>query len=224
MKILIVMDPGILVPPTGYGGIERMVALLAVEYLRQGHCVDVLASEGSYIEGCEMHIIGKAGFPPEKRVMNRAVLTAWEFLWLHRSRYDLIHNFGRLLYFLPVLLNRVKKLMCYQREISTRNIKIITAAPRRNLIFSGCSNDLVKRANAPGVWAIVHNALDFSQFSFSDKVAQDAPLIFLGRIERIKGCHTAIKLARATGKHLIIAGNVPKFPRELEYFEMEDKT
>ncbi len=32
MRILLVMDPGILVPPKGYGGIERIVGLLAKEY------------------------------------------------------------------------------------------------------------------------------------------------------------------------------------------------
>jgi glycosyltransferase involved in cell wall biosynthesis len=38
-------------------------------------------------------------------------------------------------------------------------------------------------------------------------VAEDAPLVFLSRIEAIKGCHSAIAIAKATGRRLIIAGN-----------------
>ncbi|MBS1935773.1 MAG: glycosyltransferase, partial [Bacteroidetes bacterium] len=221
MKILLVMDPGILVPPKGYGGIERIVALLAEEYYRQGHTVDVLATQGSRVEGCTMYPIGKAGFPPGKKEMNKAIFRAWKFIWKNRKKYDLIHNFGRLLYLLPVLNHPVKKIMCYQREITARNIRIYNSLPNKNIIFSGCSADLVKRANAPGRWVTIHNAVDFTVYSLTTNLATDAPLIFLGRIERIKGCHTAIAMAKATGNKLIIAGNKPASGEELEYFEKE---
>jgi glycosyltransferase involved in cell wall biosynthesis len=215
------MDPGISIPPIGYGGIERIVALLAEEYLRQGHTVDILASAGSQVKGCTCYSIGPDGFPPTKAVMNKAVFTAWGLLWKNRNKYDLIHNFGRLLYLLPILFSRVKKIMCYQREITTGNITKILKLPNRNLFFSGCSADLVARAAAPGRWAAVHNGIDFSQFTVTEQLPSDAPLIFLGRIERIKGCHTAIEVAKATGNRLIIAGNISKLPEEIDYFEKE---
>lgn len=222
MKILLVMDPGILVPPKGYGGIERIVALLAAEYHRQGHTVDVLATEGSNVEGCAMHTIGPAGFPPGKKVMNRAILTACRFIWKNRNNYDLIHNFGRLLYFFPVLNHPVKKIMCYQREITRRNIQMFNALANKNIIFSGCSKNLVERVHAPGKWVAIHNGIDFRQFELKENQA-DGLLIFLGRIERIKGCHIAIKLAQQTGKRLIIAGNKSQLPEEVDYYENEIK-
>ena len=51
MKILLIADPGIPVPPVGYGGIERIVYLLAKEYKKRGHEVDILAGPGSHFEG-----------------------------------------------------------------------------------------------------------------------------------------------------------------------------
>ena len=48
-------------------------------------------------------------------------------------------------------------------------------------------------------------------------------MIFLGRIEKIKGCHTAIEVAKATNNKLIIAGNISKLPEEIDYYEEEIK-
>jgi glycosyltransferase involved in cell wall biosynthesis len=223
MKILLIVDPGISVPPKGYGGIERIVAMLAYEYKRQGHEVELLVSEGSYIEGCNINFIGPEGFPPTKKTMNHALWMAWRFLWMNRNRYDLIHNFGRLLYLLPVLSKNVHKIMTYQREITKRNIRFILTLPSKNLLFSGCSSDLVNRANPPGKWTTIHNGVDFSKFNLTENLPLEAPLIFLGRIERIKGCHTAIDVAKATGNRLIIAGNISKLPEEIAYFEKEIK-
>lgn len=223
MKILLVMDPGIPIPPKGYGGIERIVGLLAIEYKRQGHEVHILGSAGSYIEGCVLHSIGEDGFPSPKSEMNKALVRAWRFIWKTRNEYDLIHNFGRLLYLLPVINHKVKKIMSYQREITQKNIEYFTRLPNKNMFFTGCSKDLIDRANVPGNWTAVHNAIDFSLFTLTTTLSEDAPLIFLGRIEKIKGCHTAIKVAKETGNKLIIAGNISKLPEEIEYFEKEIK-
>ena len=45
--------------------------------------------------------------------------------------------------------------------------------------------------------------------------------MFLGRIERVKGCHTAIKVALETGNKLLIGGNISPLEDERKYFEEE---
>src|SRR5689334_3378336 len=42
------------VPPHGCSGIERMVATLCTELIRQGHQVTLLAPPGSTVAGCEV--------------------------------------------------------------------------------------------------------------------------------------------------------------------------
>ncbi|MBC7687743.1 MAG: glycosyltransferase, partial [Aquabacterium sp.] len=42
-----------------------------------------------------------------------------------------------------------------------------------------------------------------------------------GRIEKVKGCHTAIEVARATNNKLIIAGNISPLKDEAIYFKTE---
>ena len=67
-----------------------------------------------------------------------------------------------------------------------------------------------------GVWHLVYNGVDLSAFDFTKAVRPDAPLVFLGRIEHIKGTHLAIDVARKTGIPLVIAGNIA--PEHRAYF------
>jgi glycosyltransferase involved in cell wall biosynthesis len=68
-----------------------------------------------------------------------------------------------------------------------------------------------------GRWYIVPNGVQLGTFQFRSRVPTDAPLVFLGRIERIKGPHLAIEVARRTGLPLVIAGNVADEHRD--FFE-----
>ena len=221
MRILLVMDPGILVPPKGYGGHERLVFMFAKEYALLGHEVHLLVTKGSEVENCTVHSFGKEGFPPQKFDSFLAMPTAWFFLMQHKNRFDLIHNFGRLAYLLPILNHRVKKIMTYGREITGRNIAIINKLPNRNLFYTGCSSNLISRIETSGNWTTVYNAIDFNSYILSSQVEPDAPLMFLGRIEKVKGAHNAIVVAKATGNKLILAGNISPLPEEQLYFKNE---
>lgn len=221
MKILIVMDPGILVPPKGYGGHERLVYMFAKEYARLGHEVHLLVTSGSEVEGCTVHPFGKEGFPPKKWDARMAIPVAWKFLWKHRNEFDLIHNFGRLAYLLPILNHPVKKIMAYGRIVDGRNIKVINKLPNRNLVFTAPSNWCVATGNTAGHWETVYNAIDFSQYTLRKEVAADAPLVFLSRLEKLKGAHEAIQIALAAGERLILAGNISPLKEEQEYFHKE---
>lgn len=221
MKILLVMDPGIMVPPKGYGGHERLVYMLSQEYTRLGHEVHLLVTTGSKVPGCVVHDFGKEGFPPNKRDAIMAIPKAWSFLWKHRNNFDLVHNFGRLAYLLPILNHPIKKIMTYGREITQGNITNINRLPNKNIVFTGCSKNLISRGGIGGRWEAVYNAIEFNKYTLRPFVSANAPLIFLGRIEQIKGCHTAIEIAKATGNDLIIAGNISPLPEEQLYFKKQ---
>ena len=221
MKILIIMDPGILIPVKGYGGHERLVQMFAKEYTNLGHQVSLLVTEGSYVENCTVFSLGKEGFPPPKKDRNKTMFTAWKFLWKHSKDFDLVHNFGRLLYLLPILNSPVKKIMTYGRIVRGRNIKWINKLPNKNIIFTAPSNWCVNTGNESGKWATVYNAIDYSKYDATEKVLDDAPLIFLSRIEKLKGAHEAIEIAKATNNKLIIAGNISPLEEEKLYFKNE---
>jgi glycosyltransferase involved in cell wall biosynthesis len=220
MKILLIMDPGIPVPPTLYGGIERQVYQLAEEYIRLGHEVTLLAGPGSHCSG-ETIEFGINNLKRSRVQKNTEIMFVWRYLKTNKKDFDLIHNFGRLLYLLPVLNDKVKKIMSYQRQVFRPGIKTINSLPNKNLTFTGCSNYCASTGNIAGQWGIVYNAINFSLYELNDKVAEDAPLIFLGRIDRIKGLHNAIAVAKATGDKLIIAGNISQTQDNYLYFKKE---
>ncbi len=72
-----------------------------------------------------------------------------------------------------------------------------------------------------GDWSAIPNFVDTDQFRFEPMVGEAAPLVFLGRIERIKGVHLAIAIAKLAGREAIIAGNLATTGAELAYWEQE---
>jgi glycosyltransferase involved in cell wall biosynthesis len=212
MRILIIMDPGIMIPVKGYGGHERLVEMFAKEYHRLGHEVHLLITSGSSVMGCTVHDFGKEGFPPKKSDAKKAIPAAWKFLRKHGNEFDLVHNFGRLVYLLPILRKPVKKIMTYGREISNRNVSMFHKLKGKNIIYTACSFNLLSRVKTNGNWAVVYNSIEFLKYTLTENLPADAPLMFLGRIERVKGCHTAIKVAKASGHNLVIAVNISLLP------------
>jgi glycosyltransferase involved in cell wall biosynthesis len=60
--------------------------------------------------------------------------------------------------------------------------------------------------------------VDVARYTFVPTVAADAPLVFLSRVESIKGPHLAIAAARQAGRRLIIAGNHSATTAEADYW------
>jgi len=220
MRILLIMDPGIPVPPTLYGGHERLVYLFAEEYIKLGHTVTLLAGPASHCSG-ETVTFGTNDLNRSRFKKYKEAAFVWQYLWQNRNNFDLIHNFGRLIYLIPILNSPVKKIMTYGRQVSQRGIKIINALPNRNLIFTACSNYCVSTGNVAGKWETVYNTIDFSGYELNTSVSEQAPLVFLGRLDKIKGAHTAIKVAKDTGNKLVIAGNISHTPDNYQYFKTE---
>ena len=79
----------------------------------------------------------------------------------------------------------------------------------------------MRRVEGVGTWRLVYNGVRLATYEFRPDPGPDAPLVFLGRVEEIKGPHLAIKISRRSGFPLIIAGNVPAEHRT--FFETKIK-
>lgn len=220
MRILLAADPILPVPPPGYGGIERIVASLIAEFRAGGHTVGLAAKAGSPAEV-------DAFFPwPGGEVAGRFD-TLRNALALRRAAIrfeaDIVHSFARLAYLTFLQPSRLPKIMSYQRHVGPSTVGLALRLARRgSLRFTGCSGyirDLGARCG--GVWTAVPNFVDTRAYTFAPRVAPDAPLVFLSRMDAVKGPHLAIAIARASGRRLVLAGNRPAGGSDAAYFERE---
>ncbi|MDX2067868.1 MAG: glycosyltransferase [Haliscomenobacter sp.] len=216
MKILLTADPEIPVPPRFYGGIERIVEFLVQGLVEKGHNVTLMAHYDSSV-GCTklLPYSGKTSRSSLDTLNNIYAL----FKEITTTRYDLIHSFGRLAYLIPALPSNIPKLMSYQREPTLSGITRAMAISKRNtLFFTGCSDYITSQIKPLAPAFTIFNGVPIHKYDFQPEINNDAPLVFLGRIEHIKGTHLAIDIAKKTGRKLIIAGNIPSDSVAQTYF------
>jgi len=221
MNILLIMDPLIPVPPEHYGGIERVIADVADGFVHRGHEVTLWAGPGSRISGTT-ETFGRVGeWTSWSNVRNTATVSRW--LLRDGHRFDVIHNFGRLAYLSVAFSWRTPKVQTYMRTVNPANMRKVRALGARNVCFTAVSG-AIRDTGLPGGgdWRVIYNCASPATYAFQNHVdAARAPLVFLGRLERCKGAHTAIEVATRLNRELLIAGNVSTLPEEREYFERE---
>ena len=137
MRILLVMDPLIAVPPRHYGGIERVVADLADELVHRGHAVTLWAAPGSQTDGT-MEPFGREGEWTRWSNARNTLLLTTRFL-RRPGAYDLVHNFGRLAYLTTILSRDLPKVQTYMRRITPQNMKRASSLGARRLHYTAVS-------------------------------------------------------------------------------------
>lgn len=212
MRIAIVSDPMIPVPPINYGGIERIIDFLATGLRKLGHEVVLVAHASS------TNNVNFKGYPNSGNNWRDHLRNAITVASLSKFKPDVIHSFGRLAYLVAHMRSPTPKIMSYQREPTISQIqKAVTLSKRGSLSFTGCSNYITNKIKPFATANTVYNGVDVDIYKFQPTISSDAPLVFLGRIEPIKGTHTSVQLALNTGRQLIIAGNIP--PEHQAYFD-----
>jgi glycosyltransferase involved in cell wall biosynthesis len=216
VRIAIVSPPWFPVPPTGYGGIEWIVWLLAEGLTAQGHDVTLFASGDSRTSAklqavyptAPSELIGRS--VPDLRHVLSALGRAGEFDVINDHTGPLGAVLGELVE-TPVVHTVHGPL---DGEPGRVYEAIHRVAPGVGLI----SLSLNQRRPKPDLnWvANVPNALDLEHYPCYPHKGDY--LLFLGRMNHEKGAHRAVAVARELGLPLKLAGKVRE-RREREYFE-----
>ena len=215
MNVAVLAPPWFAVPPTGYGGIEWIVWLLADGLVDAGHHVTLFASGDSRTKAKLVAVYPQA----PSRLIGRTqpellhVLTAYA----HADEFDVINDHTGMLGAVlggavdtPVVHTVHGPLEGEPGEVYELIGKV---APQVGLI----SISMNQRKPKPDLnWiANCHNALDFSVYPC--KPHRGDYLLFLGRLSPDKGAHRAVAVAMETGLPLKIAGKKHD-PKEHTYF------
>ncbi|MDQ2984053.1 MAG: glycosyltransferase family 4 protein [Actinomycetota bacterium] len=215
MRIAILAPAWFAVPPSGYGGIEWVVALLANGLVDAGHEVTLFAAGGSRTKA---ELVAVYEDPPSELIGRSLPELRHAFAcYTHADDFEVINDHsGHLgatlggLVETPVLHTAHGPLVGEPGEVYEQMGKLV---PRVGLI----SISLNQRKPKPDLnWAAnCYNALDPQHYPCQP--SKGDYLLFLGRMSPDKGAHRAIWMAKETGLPLKLAGKKHD-PKEERYF------
>jgi glycosyltransferase involved in cell wall biosynthesis len=207
MKILISVDPEIPVPPLSYGGVERLVDGLAEAYKDLGHEVYLLAHH----ESTCTHVKARYAWPARhSRGIFNILKNAISLLKIIRLiKPDAVHSFSRLLYMYPSFLTcSVPFLQTYGRFINPVSTTLASLVAGKKLLYTSAAAHMLNHLKRfRHKFKPVYNFTN-THFYTPDIPVEKKHLLFLGRIEDIKGTAECIAVALSTGIPLVIAGNI----------------
>lgn len=200
MRIALVAPLGIPVPPIHYGGIERMVDLLAKGLSDLGHDVQLFAH-------AESQTAGQLSPWKSDQWLRNALSLAWQSV---RGRFDMVNCFGPARLALPALALGQPTLLSFHSPIPIKTVRLARKIAGRRAFFSSVSDSMRPGSLDFPWWRTIHNGIDTSIYRPQLSRDNDAPFVFLGRIEALKGAHLAVEIAQRLGRRLVLAGNVDK--------------
>jgi glycosyltransferase involved in cell wall biosynthesis len=216
MKVAVLSPVWFPVPPSGYGGIEWVVSMLADGLADAGHDVTLFASGDSHTRAKHEFVFRRA---PSERIGQ----TFWELqhalgCFSRDGEFDVVHDHTGLLGLAlgslletPLVHTVHGPLTGHPGQLYEQ---IVRMAPKTHLV----SLSLNQRRPKPDLpWlANVPNALELSYYPFAP--ARGDYLLFLGRMSPDKGAHRAVSIALEADMPLKIAGKCAE-PAEQEYFD-----
>jgi glycosyltransferase involved in cell wall biosynthesis len=216
MRVAVLSPVWFPVPPTGYGGIEWVVSLLADGLVDAGHEVTLFASGDSRTKAelAWIYELAPSAEIGRAQVEVRHALSCFE----RAAEFDVISDHSG-----PpaaVIAGAVKTPTVHTvhgpmgGEPGEFYEQIARVAPRTGLI-SISMNQRKPHPDLPWI-ANVPNALDFSFYPVQPRRGEY--LLFLGRMSADKGAHRAVAVATETGLPLKLAGKLRE-PAEIAYFE-----
>ena len=201
MKIAIISALYHATPPTGYGGIERVVSLLTEEIIRQGHDVLLFGAKGSYCSGKTIALDSydparlPSGIRKKSDIISEEKLYEAMVKYFKKNSVDIIHDFSFQNLFVLRHPDRLPFL------ISTC-IPPGQGYQRPNLV--ACSQAHAKLCG--GSTRYVYYGLNLKDWPYNFN--KEAHFIHISKITKYKGQHLAIEAAKSTKVPLQIAGNV----------------
>ena len=202
------------VPPSGYGGVERIVDLL-VRYLTvRGHQVTLFATGDSRCpvecSWTEPQALRNLGFDTLSCHLSEAQHLTNAFR--RRREFDLFHNHMGPLGISFAEVSGAPTLSTLHGPLLPDNVGHFKTYQDHPFV----SISYAQQRGCPELNYVgnVYNGIETSEYRLREK---EGYLLFLGRISPEKGTHLAIEAAQRSGYPLIMAGKVDPYDRQ--YYE-----
>jgi glycosyltransferase involved in cell wall biosynthesis len=206
LRIGLVSGPMVAIPPPGYAGTERVVAVLVNELTRRGHAVTLIGPADSQVD-CELvptihRALWSSGMTGDPTPYIEVTI---ERAWSVAHRFDVIHSHLDTLSFSFARHSPVPVLHTLHGRLDMPGVP--------ELLDEFQDIPLVAISESQRRWwpqnnwvATVHHGLPLEDAPFSDRAGKY--LAFVGRIAPEKGVEAAIELARSVQLPLRMAAKV----------------
>jgi glycosyltransferase involved in cell wall biosynthesis len=216
VRIAEIAPPWLAVPPSGYGGIEWVVALLADGLTERGHDVTLFATGDSRTRARLDYVFEEA---PGPKFINDPWHDAMHTLhaFSEPDRFDLFHihsSWSALI--VPALLG-VPAVATVHGSF-TPDMRRLYLALGDRMRFVAISES--QRSHMPELpyAGVVYNGVDLDLYPF--RADKDHFLLFLGRAHPDKGVMRAVQASRESGIPLVLAVKVAH-PEEEEHWQRD---
>ncbi|AFZ48327.1 glycosyl transferase group 1 [Cyanobacterium stanieri PCC 7202] len=206
------------VPPTGYGGIELVVALLTDELVKRGHEVTLFAS-GDSRTLAKLESVYPRAIRTDETVRDYNIYLNLELQEVYRraDEFDIIHSHVDYPALPYANFTKTPTVHTLHGPLSAENRFLFTQCKHQNYVsISHSQREPLTDLNYVGN---VYNGIDLNQYEFHNYPDKEPYLAFLGRVSPEKGAHRAIEIAKRTGYKLKMACKVDEVDRE--FFERE---
>jgi len=214
MRIAEIAPVWFAVPPTGYGGIELVVALLADGLVDQGHEVTLFASGGSRSKAT---LVSPLAEPPDPTLLGNVWYDAFHATaaYLQTDDFDVIHDHSGIIGPAIGALRGRPPVVHTLHGPWTDQARAYYELLHERLHLVAISE--AQRDDNPGLRyaGTVHNGIDLGSYEY--RADKDDYLVYIGRANPDKGPVRAIEIARRAGRPLkmILKRNEPP---EREYY------
>ena len=222
LHIAVLAPPWIPVPPPGYGGIEFVVALLCDALVEFRHDVELFCAPGSSSRAVVHPVLDEAHPESIERSLFEAdhvarVFRAVDAAAAESAPFDVVHDHCG--YTPLAMADRLDTPMVHTvHGPFDRDTKPYYAVNGRNGSVVCISRAQAGMAPAAEIVdGVVHNPIDIDDWPVG--YAKDDYLLWVGRFVADKGPQRAIRVAKAVGRRLILAGVVQ--PRQERFFAEE---
>lgn len=214
--------PWIPVPPAGYGGIEQVIALLCDELVRRGHFVTLFAAPGSHSKATVRPVLTTPHECSIGMALYEADHVAHAFADVDAARengraFDVIHDHSG--FTALAMADRIDTPLVHTLHGPfTDDTSAFYAAHGHRAAIVAISRTQLERAPAALQGTpVIPNPIDVNQWPFCPD--KDDYLLWIGRMDEVKGPHRAIEVAHRAGRPLVIAG--PVQPGQEAFFDRE---
>jgi glycosyltransferase involved in cell wall biosynthesis len=210
LRIAMLAPPWIPIPPPGYGGIEFVLTLLCDALVARGHDVELFCAPGSR-SAARVHPLLDRPHPHQiERAVIEADHVARAFDAIDAAAdagqpFEVIHDHC----FMPLsMANRIGPPLVHtvHGPFDDDTTPFYAYQGRKGGLVCISHSQSSMAPEQADVRGVVHNPIDVASWPVGYE--KEEWLLWLGRITPVKGPQRAIRVAKQSGRPLVLAGNV----------------